>query len=249
MNIAFSLLFTLICFVSGFTAFPAQLQASNPQWRIRLQQELATQSVSTKQLEIMAMWDGKYSSDEYVFGTKPNDFLESVSSKLAPNSSVLSLGEGEGRNAVFLAKLGHDVLGVDASAVGLEKAQKLAREHGTEIDTKVADLESFDMEVSKWDGVVSIFCHMPSELRKEVYKKIVGGLKPGGILILEAYTPKQLEYKTGGPPVADMMPTLDLLKVELDGLYFEIGEEKERDVVEGRLHTGKAHVVQVVARK
>ena len=198
----------------------------------------------------MSTWNDRYgNSAEYVYGTEPNDFLKSVSSKLSPNSKILSIGEGEGRNSVYLAKLGHSVMGVDASSVGMDKARKLAEEQGVTIQTTVADLATFEIGDAEWDGIVSIFCHLPPLLRKEVYKKVVKGLVPGGILILESYTPKQLEYKTGGPPVAEMMSTLEELSEELEGIVFEIGEKKERDVVEGTFHTGKAHVVQVLGRK
>jgi SAM-dependent methyltransferase len=117
------------------------------------------------------------------------------------------------------------------------------------MELEVADLTNYEFGTDKWDAIVSIFCHLPPQLRRHVYKQTVQALKPGGILILEAYTPKQLEYKTGGPPVAEMMCTLDGLREELVGLEFEIGEEKERNVVEGTLHTGLAHVVQVFGRK
>ena len=196
-----------------------------------------------------SFWDGKFGNAEYVYGTEPNDFLKSVSAQLPPKSNVLSIGEGEGRNAIYLAKMGHSVLGVDSSTVGLEKARKLAQEHGVSIQTDVADLATYDIGEAKYDSIVSIFCHLSPSIRKEVYKNIVKGLVPGGILIMESYTPKQLEYKTGGPPVAEMMSTIDELSLELEGLDFEIGGEKERNVVEGSLHTGKAHVVQVLGRK
>jgi len=131
----------------------------------------------------------------------------------------------------------------------MEKARALARKTGVTIETEVADLADFDMGCNKWDAIVSIFCHLPPPLRSNVHRRVVEGLKPGGIFILEAYTPKQLEYKTGGPHESDMMMTLEGLMSELRGLNIELGQEIERDVVEGKYHTGKAHVVQVRARK
>jgi len=194
-------------------------------------------------------YDKRYSEDGFAYGTSPNEFLASQSNKLTPNSRVLCLGEGEGRNAVSLAKLGHSVLGVDSSAVGIEKAKKLAESESVSIEAEVADLKDFDIGEDKWEAVVSIFVHLPPPLRKSVHEKVVKGLKKGGVFILEAYTPKQLEYKTGGPSVAEMMMTLDGLISELDGLDFEIGRESERQVLEGKYHTGKASTVQVFARK
>lgn len=195
------------------------------------------------------MWDKRYSEECYAYGTKPNDFLASQSKKLNPSSNILCLAEGEGRNAVSLAKLGHNVLGVDSSSVGLEKAKNLAESEGVKIDVQVADLKDYDIGIEKWDAVVSIFAHLPPALRKDVHQRVVKGLKKGGVLILEAYTPKQLEYKTGGPPVAEMMMCLDDLMEEFEGLEFEFGIEQEREVIEGKYHTGKAYTVQVFARK
>lgn len=195
------------------------------------------------------MWDKRYSEECYAYGTKPNDFLASQSKKLNPSSDILCLAEGEGRNAVSLAKLGHNVLGVDSSSVGLEKAKNLAEKEGVKIDVQVADLKDFDIGIEKWEAVISIFAHLPPALRKDVHQRVVKGLKKGGMLILEAYTPKQLEYKTGGPPVAEMMMCLDDLMEEFEGLEFEFGIEQEREVIEGKYHTGKAYTVQVFARK
>jgi SAM-dependent methyltransferase len=194
------------------------------------------------------MWDERYSTEEYAYGTAPNDFLRSVADRI-PKGKILSLGEGEGRNAVYLAGLGYSVLGVDSSAVGLGKAGKLAAARGVRIETLVADLTGYDIQPGGWDGIVSIFCHLPSASRRVLHRGVVAGLRPGGAFILEAYTPAQLQFRTGGPTSADMLMTLKSLKTELQGLVFEHGTELERPVVEGRYHTGRAAVVQVLARK
>jgi len=194
------------------------------------------------------MWDVRYSDAEYVYGTAPNAFLASVADQI-PRGKVLSLAEGEGRNAVYLAELGCKVLAVDASAVGLSKAQRLAEERGVTIETRVADLADFHIELDSWDAIVAIFCHLPSGIRSSVHHKVVAGLRPGGVFVLEAYTPTQLKLKTGGPPTADMLMTLKLLRVELAGLRFIHARELEREVIEGKFHTGRGAVVQVVAVK
>lgn len=194
------------------------------------------------------MWDERYADEEYVYGTDPNDFLKEQISKL-PKGKVLSLCEGEGRNAVYLAKQGFDVTGVDSSSIGLAKARKLADREGVSIVTELADMGDFRVEPDKWDGVVSIFCHIPPTMRSELHRQIVAGLKPGGVLILEAYTPKQLALGTGGPQVAALTMTAESLKSELEGLEIELIQEFEREVVEGKFHTGKGAVVQLVARK
>jgi SAM-dependent methyltransferase len=194
------------------------------------------------------MWNERYSAAEYVYGTDPNEFLREVSNRI-PRGKVLSLGEGEGRNAVFLAGLGCDVLAVDQSPVGLEKARRLAELRGVKITTAVADLADYAITPGEWDAIISIFCHLPSALRRALYRKAVNGLKSGGVIVLEAYTPAQLQFKTGGPPDLDFLASLQDLKMDLHGLDFERAQELERSVVEGQFHSGRAAVVQVLARK
>jgi len=194
------------------------------------------------------MWDERYADEEYVYGTEPNDFLKEHVERL-PGGKVLSLCEGEGRNAVFLAGKGYEVTGVDSSSVGLAKAQRLAEKQGVHISTQLADMGDFHIEPESWDGVVSIFCHIPAGMRAELHRQIVAGLKPGGVLILEAYTPAQIALGTGGPKMTELTMTADQLRQELEGLEFEIIEELERDVVEGKFHSGRGAVVQVLARK
>jgi SAM-dependent methyltransferase len=193
-------------------------------------------------------WDERYGKPGYRYGTEPNGFLRSVVDRL-PRGRVLSLGEGEGRNAVFLAEHGCDVLGIDASSVGLAKARALAEEREVTIRTAVADVRTYPIEPASWDGIVSIFCHLHADDRPALHRRIVAGLKPGGVLVLEAYTPRQLEYRTGGPPVLELLVALDELRRDLDGLSLDIAREIERDVREGGLHVGRGAVVQVLARK
>ena len=194
------------------------------------------------------MWDERYNTAEYVYGTEPNSFLASVADEI-PKGRVLCIAEGEGRNAVYLAERGHEVVAVDSSPVGLEKARKRAGERGVSIETVVADLADYVIEPETWDAVVSIFAHVSPGIRKPLHKRIVQGLRSGGMLVLEAYRPEQIELGTGGPPVAEMTMSLDDLRYELEGLEFRHAAELERDVVEGRFHTGVGAVVQVVAVK
>src|SRR3712207_895765 len=139
------------------------------------------------------MWDERYSTEEYAYGTKPNQFLEENVSQI-PKGRVLTLAEGEGRNAVFLAKQGYSVTAVDGSLVGLNKARKLAEENAVVVELIHADLADYDLGENRWDGIVSIFCPLPASLRKQLYKKVEVGLKPNGVFLLEAYTPEQLKY-------------------------------------------------------
>ena len=194
------------------------------------------------------MWDERYSAEEYAYGTTPNKFLEE-NFNCIPKGKVLSLAEGEGRNAVFLAKQGYSVTAVDASLVGLNKARKLAEENGVVVECIHADLAEYDLGENTWDGIVSIFCPLPSSLRKELYKKVIAGLKPNGVFLLEAYTPNQLKYGTGGGSSVDAMQSKESLSLELAGLEFKHLIELERNVIEGMYHTGVGSVVQAIATK
>ncbi len=195
-------------------------------------------------------WDERFAQDDYVYGKEPNDFLRESADELpAAPARVLSLAEGEGRNAVFLAGLGYEVTGVDASVVGLAKAERLAQEKGVTIETVQARLEDFRIAPDAWDVIVSIFCHLPPALRKRVHEEVVQGLRPGGMLVLEAYTPDQLRHRTGGPSRLELLYTAEMLREDFTGLEFLHLQELERDVTEGLLHRGMASVVQVLARK
>jgi SAM-dependent methyltransferase len=193
------------------------------------------------------MWNERYAVPEFVYGTEPNDFLAEQARSLT--GPVLSLAEGEGRNGVFLAGLGLDVLGVDSSEVGLAKAQTLAASRGVSIQTQVADLATFTPEANHYGAVVSIFAHLPSTIRRRLYPLVVRSLKPGGLLVLEAYTPAQLAYETGGPKDPDMLLSVPKILEEFGGLEMVLLRELERDVMEGTFHFGRSAVVQYVGRK
>jgi SAM-dependent methyltransferase len=195
-----------------------------------------------------SIWDERYSQDGFAFGTEPNDFLSDTADRL-PVGDVLCLGEGEGRNAVFLAERGHRVTAVDASSVGLEKTQRLAASRGVEVETVAADLEDYQLGVDRWDGVVSIFCHVPPNLRRRVHGRLAAALRPGGVFVMEAYTPEQLELGTGGPPVAELLYDPTEVFRELEGLELVIARELVREVHEGRYHNGPSAVMQICAVK
>lgn len=193
-------------------------------------------------------WDERYSEPAFVYGTEPNDFLVSVADRIPPGP-VLMLGEGEGRNAAFLAGRGHEVVAVDQSEIGLAKARRLAEERGVRVQTRQADLRDYPIGPGAWAGIVSIFCHLPPAVRVPVHAAVVRGLRPGGVFVLEAYTPRQLGRGTGGPPDPELLPTLDALTAELAGLEFVYARELDREVREGTYHTGPAAVVQLLARR
>lgn len=193
-------------------------------------------------------WDSRYSEPGYAYGTSPNDFIVAVVETI-PRGRILSLAEGEGRNAVYLASLGCKVTAVDGSAVGLSKANALAAEQGVAIHTVVADLADYRIEPAQWDGIISCYCHIPSAIRIPLHQAVVRGLKPGGVFVLEAFSKEQLAYESGGPQEIDLLMDLDDLKQELSGLEFVRAATLERDVREGSRHTGLASVVQILAIK
>lgn len=191
------------------------------------------------------MWNDIYQTAEYVYGKHPNDFLREYY-QVIPKGKVLMLAEGEGRNAVFLAQKGYQVTAVDSSEIGLKKARLLAQENQVQIKTICQDLATFDLGENCWDGIVSIFCHLPPTLRQPLYQRIEKALKPTGIFLLEGYRPEQLTYKTGGPPHADMMVSETILLKELPNLQFSHLATVERKVIEGIKHTGLAATVQAI---
>ena len=194
------------------------------------------------------MWDERYSAEGYAYGTTPNTFLAANVSRI-PQGSVLSLAEGEGRNAVYLAKQGYTVTAVDGSRVGLDKARKLAEENDVEVEFIHADLATFELGDDRWDGIVSIFAPLPSPVRKALHQKVVAGLRRNGVFLLEAYTPEQLKHGTGGGKSVDVMQSRESLRSELAGLEFTHLIELEREVIEGIYHTGLGAVVQAIAVK
>lgn len=194
------------------------------------------------------MWDQRYRDADYVYGKQANDFLVENVQHL-PKGKILSLAEGEGRNAVFLAQQGYAVTAVDSSQVGLDKAQKLAQEYGVEIDTILADINEFEITSNTWEGIISIFCPLSTQQQQLLYPKIVAGLKPKGVYLVEAYRPEQLAYGTGGGSSADHMTTQASLEHGLRNLEFVKLESLEREVIEGKFHTGLAAVIQAVAKK
>jgi SAM-dependent methyltransferase len=195
-----------------------------------------------------AFWNDRYAVAGHVYGEAPNAFVAEVAPQI-PAGPVLCLAEGEGRNAVHLATLGHRVTAVDQSEVGLAKARRLAGTRGVEIETVVADLANYSIATGAWAGIIATFAHLPPDLRRRIHHDVVMGLQPGGVFILEAYTPAQLAFDTGGPKSPELLMTLAVLRDELSGLQFLIARELERDVIEGAGHTGRGAVVQILARR
>lgn len=193
-------------------------------------------------------WDERYANSEYIYGKEPNTFLKQHIDDL-PQGHILSLAEGEGRNAVFLAKRGRQVSAVDSSSVGLEKAARLAEENAVSVEFIQADLGEFEMPAQAYNGIVSIFCHVSPPARSSLYSQLSKAIKPGGIFLLEAYTPEQVGRGTGGPPVVEFTNTLAEMKTYLQDFDLLLAEEIEREVIEGTHHTGMGSVLQIIAKR
>lgn len=194
------------------------------------------------------VWNERYSK-EFIYGKKENDFLaENIYSH--GKGKILCLAEGQGRNAVYLAKLGYNVTAIDYSEEGLKKAEILAEENGVKITTIKQDLNNLDCPSGAWDGIVSVFAHFTEETRKHVHNQALIGLKKDGFFIMEAYSKDQLKYNTGGPKTKDLLYSFEILFDDFNNaLDFKIFQETERNVTEGILHNGKAAVIQMYGIK
>ena len=193
-------------------------------------------------------WDSRYAEADWAYGCEPNDFLREQAQQLQ-SGEALCLAEGQGRNAVYLASLGHRVTAQDLSPVGLERAEQLAQQRGVTIECLCCDLHDLQLEAESTDLVVAIWMHLPPDLRARVHAQALRALRPGGHLILEAYTPRQLPLGTGGPPTAELLIEPDQVRTEWKGLDWLVLREQERWIEEGPYHRGQSAVVQAVGRK
>ncbi len=196
----------------------------------------------------MNMWDERFSEPGYAYGTEPNDFIRSIADRIPPGP-VLCLAEGQGRNAVFLAARGHDVTAVDLSSIGMARAAELARARGVTLRTVTADLMNYKIEAETWSGIIATFAHFEPALRSQIFRAAAAGLRPGGVLAIECYAPRQLELNTGGPKSREMLVTPDEIAADLKSLDLIIAREVVREVIEGKYHTGRAAVTQVLAAR
>ena len=195
------------------------------------------------------MWDERYQTPEYIFGDQPCQWLIMNQHRLPQSGQALALGDGEGRNGVFLAELGFEVTSVDLSEVGLSKARDLARKRGVTIQTVQADLEYYEIEAESQDLIVSIYCHLPDAIRKLVHERAEVALKPGGLFILEAFHHSQLKYQSGGPKTTDLLYDLDALLDDFRMLHILEAFDGLCYLDEGARHSGIGHIVRLVLQK
>lgn len=195
-------------------------------------------------------WNARFSQADYVFGTEPNAFLRAQSHRLKHGQTALVPADGEGRNGVFLARQGLDVLSLDFSPAAQAKARALASRHAVAIRTEIADLATYRWPETAFDVVVAIFIQIAGPpLRDAILAGLKTALKRGGMLILQGYRPEQLAYKTGGPPTAENMYTEAMLRAayaDLNFLHFAVHDDM---VDEGGGHAGMSALIDLVAQK
>ena len=195
-------------------------------------------------------WDARYSTDDYIFGTAPNAWLTQHRDLLAPGSRVLAVADGEGRNSVWLAQQGMQVDAFDISPVGVAKANKLAQQANVQVNYQLSGADKFDWKPEAYDAVVAIFIKFADhDARTRLFANMKSVLKPNGMILLQGYTPKQLDYKTGGPPNLDHLYTEELLRDAFGDMTLLELQAYETVLREGTQHSGQSALVGLVARK
>jgi 2-polyprenyl-3-methyl-5-hydroxy-6-metoxy-1,4-benzoquinol methylase len=195
-------------------------------------------------------WDERYATDDYIFGTAPNVFLASQVGLIHPGMQALAIADGEGRNGVWLAERGVQVHAVDVSPVALKKAHKLAAERSVSLNFEQLDVLAWDWPENVYDLVVAIFIQFaPPPERERIIAGIRRALKPGGLLILQGYTPKQVEFATGGPGNVANMYTAELLREWFGDWKISLLHEHESFISEGSHHHGLSALIDLVAQK
>lgn len=198
----------------------------------------------------MSVWNERYAGEEYHFGTEPNAFLVSQKARLEPGMRCLAVADGEGRNGVWLAEQGLKVLSVDSSSVAVEKARALAKLRGVELEVEQVDLAAWDWGCGRFDVVAGIFIQFADpDARVKQFASIKRCLKPGGLLLLQGYTPRQLEYRTGGPSQVENLYTETLLRDSFADMEILHLAEHDSEIREGAGHCGMSALIDLVARK
>jgi SAM-dependent methyltransferase len=198
----------------------------------------------------MTKWDQRYAEPGYLFGTEPAQFLRRVAGRIAPGARVLCLADGEGRNSVFLAGLGFDVVAMDPSAPALDKARALAQARGVRVDHRLAGVETWDWTPDSFDAVVGVFIQFaPPALRAQIHAGIARTLRPGGLVLLHGYGPRQIGYGTGGPGDPTHLYTPDSLAADFPGWKVLVSGSYDAVLAEGVRHVGRSALVDFVAVK
>jgi SAM-dependent methyltransferase len=195
-------------------------------------------------------WETRYAPPEYAFGKDPNYFLASCKTLLPKSGRILAIADGEGRNGVWLAEQGLDVLSIDFSPSAQKKARTLAAERHVNVAFQQVDVHTWDYPEAAFDVVVEIFTQFSSPVERALkWAGMRRALKPGGLLIIQGYMPKQLEYGTGGPKQAENLYTRSMLEDDFR-VYRDLNiVEEEREIYEGTSHSGMCAVINFTARK
>jgi len=195
-------------------------------------------------------WDQRFAAPEYIFGTEPNRFLASHADRFRAGDEVLDVACGEGRNSVWLARQGCKVTGIDISPLALEKARRLAEEHRVKVDWQQGDVRALDWAGARFDAIVCIFIQFAApEDRARLFDGFRDALKPGGIVVLQGYTARQLEYRTGGPGDLAHLYSLDMLQAAFSAFDVQLLVEHDDVLAEGTKHVGRSALVDLIARK
>jgi cyclopropane fatty-acyl-phospholipid synthase-like methyltransferase len=196
-------------------------------------------------------WNKRFDTPDYIFGRAPNEYLKTQAKRhLKKGDAVLCVADGEGRNSVWLAKQGMQVDAFDLSEVALKKAIALAKEEAVEVQFTLASSDTWDWLPNQYDVVVSIFIQFADPvMRTRLFAQMASTLRPGGILIVQGYTPKQLEYKTGGPSILEHLYTEDMIRALIGDLEPIDLRLYEKELSEGPKHTGMSALLGLVARK
>jgi len=195
-------------------------------------------------------WNTMFANEEeYLYGTQPNAYIQMQSPRLKPNSRILCLAEGEGRNALHLAKLGHTISSIDASSVALQKQKRLLEAHGYTIDALHQDLEHWQPQPHSFDAIATSFMHLPKPLLDKVLKHSVVTLKSDALFIGEFFSIKQLGYSSGGPKDSQKLYTIEDFLSHQEGIEFIELKEEIVHLNEGKGHQGEASVIRVLFKK
>ena len=193
-------------------------------------------------------WNERYASTDYAYGIEPNVFFKTQLEGL-PKGKILFPAEGEGRNAVYAAQKGFDVYAFDSSEEGKFKSENLAKHKKVSLEYLISSIEETKYDLDFFDGIVLIFAHFPSKLRKEYHHKLLTYLKPNGFIIFEAFSKEQIYNTSGGPANAEMLFSEEEIKTEFPEVNFTFIETVEINLDEGPFHQGKASVVRFIGFK
>lgn len=195
------------------------------------------------------IWDERFQRETFVYGEAPSDFLRIHAGRFPPHGEILSLGEGEGRNAVHLAEQGYRVTALDSSVTAMQKLAGLAERRGVQVASQLADVSGADLGAAGWDGILNVFCHVSSGVRPGLLARIRKALRPGGVFLTEQFSTDQLAYDSGGPRDRDLLVDLSEFEAAFEGMEILLATKELVTLDEGPFHQGRASVIRFIARK